>query len=133
MATDLVKRICRLDPEDGGLPGSDLPQAHPDYDPAVAHISTQQFIGGLVDLAGGAHTVQQAYTAFNMPAGQRATYDLLISKIQGPDLATSMARIARFQSILTKWERREEEPFSGYDTVDDIETWLSAIDQTFTS
>jgi hypothetical protein len=119
MASDLVLRLCQVDEDDGGLPNDQ-------------HIALNDFTDGLFDLLGGYHTSIQMKTFYDMPPGQQATFDILTGKINSaPDLTSKLARIHRFRSILTKWERKDDLNLTGYDTPDDIETQLLAIDTGF--
>jgi hypothetical protein len=119
MASDLALRLCQVDPDDGGLP----------YD---QHIAIGDFIGGLFDLLGGYHTTIQMKTFYDMPVGQQAVFDTYLGKINSATTtAEKMGRIHRFRSILNKWERKEDLNLSGYDTPDDVETHILAIDTGF--
>jgi hypothetical protein len=132
MASDLVLRLCQVDEDDGGLPGAGLSPGEPGYDPQTTHIALNDFTDGLFDLMGGYHTDVQMKTFYNMPANQQAQLDVLVGKINSaPNLTKLLGRVHRFRSILTKWERRSDLNLTGYDSPDDIETQLMALDQGF--
>jgi hypothetical protein len=119
MASDLILRLCQVNPEDGGLPHNQ-------------HIALNDFTDGLYDILGGYHTPLQMKTFYDMPADQQADLDVLLGKIDSAaTIVEKLGRIHRFRSILTKWERREDLNLTGYDTPDDIETQLLNIDQGF--
>lgn len=131
MASDLVLRLCQVDEADGGLPGASKIPGEPGYDPATAHIALNDFTDGLFDVMGSYHTVLQLKTFYNMPANQQSQLDILIGKLNAADLINRLGRVHRFRSILTKWERHEDLNLNGYDTPDDIETQLLALDTGF--
>lgn len=124
MATDLVLRLCQVDEDEGGFP--------PDQ-----HIAINDFVSGLWDIFGDRvagvaspyHTVTQMKTFYNMPTNQQNQLDALIAKIaSAPTDLGVVGRLRRFESILHKWERKQDLNLTGYDTPDDIETQLLAID-----
>lgn len=115
MASLLVLRLCQDDSIDENL-----------------HIALNDFTDGLVDILGGYHTVIQLKTFYDMTAPEQTALDILIGKItSAPDLISRMGRIHRFRSILTKYERKDELNLTGYDTPDDIEIQLLALDTGF--
>ena len=119
MASDLVLRLCQVNEDDGGFPSDQ-------------HIALNDFTDGLFDLLGGYHTPLQMKTFYDMPANQQAQFDILVGKVTSANqLVDRLGRIHRFRSILTKWERKEDLSLTGYDTPDDIETQLLAIDTGF--
>lgn len=131
MALDLVLRICQVDEADGGLPGAGRSPGEPGYDPATRHIGPE-FVDALYSVLGGYHTVAQVKTFYDMPANQGSQFDALIGKIESaPNLAKQLGRIERFRAILDFWERHEDLNITSYDTPDDIETQLLALDQGY--
>ncbi len=119
MASDLVLRLCQVDENDGGLPDDQ-------------HIAINDFVEGLFDLLGGYHTLIQMKTFYNMTIPEQAAFDTLVNQISsGANLVDRIGRIHRVRSILTKWERKDDLNLTGYDTPDDIETQLGAIDTGF--
>ena len=118
MASDLVLRLCQVDEDDGGFPSD-------------RHIAIADFIGGLYDILGGYHTVTQMKQFYDMTPTEQAQFDVLVAKLDAPQLAQSIGRIQRFRSILNKWERKDVLNVPIYDTPDDIELMLSEIDQGF--
>lgn len=119
MASDLILRLCQVDEDEGGFPSDQ-------------HIAINDFVDGLYDLLGGYHSPLQMKTFYDMPANQQAQFDALVALINSAaDLPNKLGRIHRFRAILTKWERRHDLSLTGYDTPDDIETQLLAIDMGF--
>jgi len=119
MASDLVLRLCQIDEDEGGFPNDQ-------------HIALNDFCDGLFDLLGGYHTTTQMKTFYDMPANQQNQFDALVAQINSaPDLTNKLGRIHRFRAILTKWERKDDLNLPGYDTPDDIEIHLLALDQGF--
>lgn len=132
MAADLTLRLCQVDPEDGGLPGSNLNPGDPGYIAGNAHIALNDFVEGLFDVLGGYHTTTNLKTFYNMPANQQNQFDALWAQIaSGSTVAKQIGRIHRVRAILTKWERRYDLQLNAYDEPDDIETHLGEIDQGF--
>ena len=95
---------------------------------------------GLYDLLLGVHTDTDMKTTFNMPAtpmngdldSQQDQLDDLFAEITAGGAGNNlrMARILRFRSILTKWQRKDTLSLTGYDTADDIQTQMLAISET---
>ena len=119
MASDLILRLCQVDPDDGGFPDD-------------RHIALHDFTSSMVSVAGGYHTTAQLKTFYDMTAAEGDTLDLLIGKITSvAQLEKRIGRIHRLEAILHFWERKDDLSVSGYDTPDDIETQLMAIDTGF--
>lgn len=133
MASDLVLRLCQVDEDDGGLPGAGLHPSEPGYDPQTRHIALNDFTDGLFDILGGYHTDIQMKTFYDMPANQQANFDTLWALITGvAQLQKRIGRIHRFRSILTKYESRQDLNAPSYNSPDDVETHLLALDNGFT-
>ena len=119
MASDLVLRLCQVDEDDGGFPHDQ-------------HIALHDFVSAMISVIGGYHTALQLKTFYTMPANQQAHFDTLWAKItSAPNLPKQLGRIRRFESILHFWARRDDLNLTAYDTPDDIETQLLAIDDGF--
>lgn len=119
MASDLVLRLCQVDEDDGGFPSDH-------------HIAVRDWAAALTALHGGYHTATQVKTFFDMPANQQAQFDVLWGKIiSASTLAAQSGRRERCITILNMWERRDDMNLPGYDTPDDIETHMLAIDTGF--
>ncbi|NJN53654.1 MAG: hypothetical protein HC804_02180 [Anaerolineae bacterium] len=130
MASDLVLRLCQVDESEGGLPGAGLSPQEPDYDPATAHIATNDFVSALFSILHGAHTVAQVKAFYSMPANQQTQFDGLWAVLNtngAPNMATKMMRYHRFQAILNFWERNYDLQIAAYDTPDEIEAFFLAI------
>ena len=111
------------------MPGAGLHPSHPDYVASSAHIAISDFVAGLWDLLGGYHTDVAVKTSLNMDATQQTQFDTMIAKVNSAsDLQSKIVRVNRINSILTKWQRQSDFPLLAYDTPDDIETQLLAID-----
>jgi len=131
MAVNLVLRLCQVDEADGGMIGAGKLPSEPGYVAAAAHIAYTPFTDGIKDVLGGYHTLLNLKTFYNMPADQQTDMDTLWGKINSAaDIATKLGRIHRFESILSKWEN-DDIVINGYDTPDDIQTQLLAIDTGF--
>lgn len=116
MAVDLVLRLCQM------------------YEGEEYHrnIALNDFTDGLFDLLGGYHTPTQLKTFYDMPQGEQDSFDILWGKItSATNLTRQLGRIHRFRAILTKWERRDDLNLTNYDTPDDIQTQLMALDDGF--
>jgi len=119
MASDLVLRLCQVDEDEGGFASHQ-------------HIALHDFVSAMISVIGGYHTGAQLKTFYDMPANQQAQFDALWSRItSAPNLSKQLARIRRFESVLHFWERRDDLNINAYDTPDDIETQLLAIDEGF--
>lgn len=119
MASDLVLRLCQVDEDDGGLPSDQ-------------HIALNDFTDGLFDILGGYHTTTNIKTFYDMPQDQQDAFDILWAKVtSAPNVTKQLGRVHRFRAILTKWERKNDLNLANYDTPDDIQTQLLALDEGF--
>ena len=119
MASDLVLRLCQVDEDDGGFPSE-------------RHIAVRDWAAALTAVHGGYHSVVQIKTFFDMTPAEQGQFDVLWGKITSAvGLAAQLARKERAITILNLWERKDDLNLSGYDTPDDIETQLLAIDTGF--
>lgn len=109
MANDLTIRLVQQDPDE------------------TRNIALNPFVESLYSVLGGWHTVAQVKSFYNMTANDITAFDTLVSKVTSTaDLTERMLRLHRIRSILTFWEQGD---VTGYQTADDIETKLGAIDQ----
>ena len=131
MARKLIMRLCQVDELNGGLEGSGYSPGDPNYVAAHAHINTDMFVYGLLDVAGGYHTSLNMKTIFNMDEEQQTDFDTLVGLINAPTLEQRLGRIFRFQSILAKWFAQSDFPIAAYDTPDDIQAQMMAIADGF--
>jgi hypothetical protein len=127
MASDLVLRLCQVDEADGGLPGAGKSLGEPGYDPQTAHIAIADF-----DILGGYHTIAAIKTILNMSPTQQTSFDTLVALVNSaPQNIDKLGRVMRIASILSKWQRIDDFPIPAYDSPDDVETHLLALDTGF--
>lgn len=118
----LTLRLCKIGLEEDPVNGID----------DSLHIAINDFVEGLVDLVGGYHTPAQMKIFYSMTGPEQTAFDILIGKISSATtVADKLGRVPRVRSIPTKWERRRGLDLSSYDSPDDIETHLLAIDRGF--
>jgi hypothetical protein len=100
-----------------------LTQTDPDE---ARNIALNPFVEALFSILHGAHSVAGIKGFYNMSASDEAQFDTLVSKVTSTlVLEERSVRLHRIRSILTFWEQGD---ITGYQTSDDIETWLNAID-----
>jgi hypothetical protein len=100
-----------------------LTQTDPDE---ARDIALNPFVEALFSILHGTHSIAGVKGFYNMTAEDGADFDTLVGKVTSTvDLTERVVRIHRIRSILTFWEQRD---VTGYQTPDDIETWLLAID-----
>jgi hypothetical protein len=100
-----------------------LVQEDPDE---ARNIALNPFVEALFSVLHGAHSVAGVKVFYNMTASDGIQFDTLVSKVTSTaDLTERVVRLHRIRSILTFWEQGD---ITGYQTPDDIETWLLAID-----
>lgn len=108
MANSLTLRLTQTDPDDS------------------RHIALNPFVEAQFSILHGAHTIAQIKGFYNMSPSDETAYDTLIGLVTSTvDLTERVIRIHRIRSILTFWEQGD---VAGYQTADEIETQLLAID-----
>ena len=108
MANSLTIRLCQLDE---------------DY---TRNIALNPFCEALFAVLHGSHSVAGVKGFYNMTTSDAAAFDVLVGKVTSTlDLTERAVHIHRIRSILTFWEQGD---VATYQTPDDIETWLLAID-----
>lgn len=110
MATSLTLRLCQ----------------EYEGDEYYRNIALNPFCEALFSVLHGTHSVAGVKSFYNMTTEDADAFDVLVSKVTSTlDLAERAVRIHRIRSILTFWEQGD---VASYQTPDEIETWLLAID-----
>jgi len=108
MANSLTIRLCQQDPDH------------------ARNIALSPFCEALFSVLHGTHSVAGIKGFYNMTTSDADAFDVLVGKVTSTlDLTERAVRIHRIRSILTFWEQGD---VASYQTPDDIETWLLAID-----
>jgi hypothetical protein len=90
------------------------------------NIALNPFVEALFSILHGSHSIAGIKGFYNMTPSDEAAFDVLVSQVTSTlDLTERIVRIHRIRSILTFWEQGD---IASYQTPDDIETWLLAID-----
>ena len=111
MATSLTLRLCQQ------YTGEEY----------YRNIALNPFCEALFSVLHGSHSVAGVKGFYNMTTEDSAAFDVLVGKVTSTlDLTERSVRIHRIRSILTFWEQGD---VSTYQTPDEIETHLLAIDE----
>jgi len=114
----LVKRLCQLQiaewPDDGVEPGRE--------------IAIGPFMGALISVLNGDHTLAQVKSYYNMTPAEEDQLDILQAKIvAGQKLENRLLLTLRLFSIFLWWQRIDDYPIPGYMTVSDIRSRINDL------